>query len=70
MSKLKNKKAANNASAIAQSVAGGVNSNRNKRPDELVLDIDCRKKPKDDDTIRYILVLMAVSILLHNPQFL
>ena len=40
---MKNKKTANNAV--------GANSTK-KRPDELVLDIDCRKKVKDDDTIR------------------
>jgi hypothetical protein len=45
MSKLKNKKGANNTSAVCP------NSTK-KRPDELVLDIDCRKNPKDDDTIR------------------
>lgn len=47
MSKLKNKKTANNASACVI----GMNSTK-KRPDELVLDIDCRKTAKDDDTIR------------------
>ncbi|XP_046657917.1 sodium channel protein para-like isoform X5 [Daphnia pulicaria] len=46
MSKLKNKKGANNTSAVCP------NSTK-KRPDELVLDIDCRKNPKDDDTISY-----------------
>ena len=48
MTKLKNKKVANNTSPVV----AGVNSNK-KRPDELVLDIDCRKNGKDDDTIRY-----------------
>ena len=47
MSKLKNKKGANNTCAVVT----GVNSTK-KRLDELVLDIDCRKNPKDDDTIR------------------
>lgn len=47
MSKLKNKKTANNASTTVPA-----NSTK-KRPDELVLDMDCRKKAKDDDTIRY-----------------
>lgn len=53
MNKLKNKKTANSSTAVA------CNSGK-KRPDELVLDIDCRKKqPKDDDTIRYISIYQS-----------